>query len=184
MGLFDRIKIDNRFKTKLSKSDESTIDVVNKSNKRDFEYQTKDLQCWMQDYSIDSKGKLWIYTDDHDKRKRKRDYVTGDVTMYTIITNDDLDYDLDITHEVTAVKGVCKCTKSYLEKRCNKTRLTNERLFEENRRRYDALRRTMRFKLYMFLYKRPVRFTLQIICKVCGIIQRLCNRLQIKLLPW
>lgn len=184
MGLFDRIKIDVKFKTKLTKSDHSAIDEANRSNDHDFEYQTKDLQCWMQDYSIDSKGKLWIYTDDHDKRKRKRDYYTGEITLYTIITNDSLDHDLDITHELLAQKGVCKCTKSYIDKRCNKNRLSNERQFEENRRRYDALRTTLRYKLYLNIYKRPVRFTLQSICSICRAIQVFCNRLQIKLLPW
>lgn len=182
MGLFDRIKIDDKFKTKLTKSDHSTIDKVNTSN--DLEYQTKDLQCWMQDYSVDSKGKLWIYMDDNDKRKRKRDYFTGDITLYTIVTNDDLDHDLDITHELSATRGVCKCTKSYIEERCNKNRISNEKQFEENRRKYDALRLTLRYKLYLNAYKRPVKFTLQLVCGICKYIQMFCNRLQIKLLPW
>lgn len=184
MGLFDKIKIDSRFKTKLTKSNIKAIDKAIGLNDFNFEYQTKDLQCWMQDYYIDIKGRLYIYTDDKDRRKRKRDHYTGTLELWTIITNDELDHDLDVTHEIVSTKGVCKCIKSYIEKRCNKTRISNEIQFEKNRRKYDALRKTLRYKVYFNVYKRPIRYVLRSICKMCSAIQTLCGRVQLKLFPW
>ena len=185
MGLFDRVKVDARFAMKIAKSELKIIDqVLGLDQVWDRDFQTKDLECWMQDYSIDKSGKLWIYTDDNDKRKRKRVIHNGEVELYTYITNDETTFDVDITLYLLITKGVAKVTRSSVVKRSNSTRLKNIKLFEENRKKYDALRATTRYKLYRSLYREPVRLTLRVIRKIGNVLVRFADKAERMLLFW
>ena len=185
MGLFDRVKIDDRLDLKLKKVDAMSIHKASEGdNKWKHDLQTKDLENWMQDFSIDSKGKLWIYEDPKDKRKRKKYPHTGDIEVYTIITNDSSEYDVDVNVELTFDKGIGKVKQTTVRRSPNDTRLKNEKQFEENRKRYDALRQTTRYKIYKTLYKCPVSWTLYGLSKMFYSLSHAMQRLRYKLLFW
>lgn len=185
MGLFDRVKIDARFAMKIARRELKIIDqVLGLDQIWDRDFQTKDLECWMQDYTIDKSGKLWIYADDNDKRKRKRVMHNGDVELYTIITNDDTTFDVDITLNILFTKGVAKVIKSSVDKQSNSTRLKNKKLFEDNRKKYDALRSTSRYRLYQLLYRQPVRLFLRMIRKLGQLVVRFADKTERVLLFW
>ena len=183
MGLFDRVKVDARFPMKIRKPELKVIDQVLGLNQIwDREFQTKDLECWMQDYTIDKSGKLWIYADGNDKRKRV--YHHGEVELYTIITNDETAFDVDISLHLTLNKGVAKVTRSCVEKKSNSTRLKNMKLFEENRKKYDTLRTTTCYKIYRALYREPIRLTFKTIRRCCTRMINIINKLERVLLFW
>ena len=185
MGLFDRVKIDSRLKLKLKKADEETINNVSGgSDKWKQDMQTKDLENWMQDFVIDNKGKLWIYEDPRDKRKRKKYPHTGVIDVYTIITNDDTDYDADVTVSLMLDNGVGKIISTKVTKHENATRIKNENIFQENRKRYDAMRQKTWFKIYRNLYKRPVAWTINIISRTLYKLSTSVQRLRLILIPW
>ena len=184
MGLFDRVKVDDRFKLKLTKADTETINNATSNSDWKMDFQTKDLENWMQDFSIDSKGKLWIYEDPKDKRKRKKFPHTGDVDIYTIITNDDNEHDVDVNITLSFDNGIGKVKTSKVEKHCNKTRLKNEAEFESNRKRYDALRQTNRYKLYRLVYRKPISVTLGALSRFCYKLSTGLQTLKYKLLFW
>jgi hypothetical protein len=138
----------------------------------------------MQDFSIDSKGKLWIYEDPKDKRKRKKYPHTGEIDVYTIITNDENDHDVDVNVKLNLDNGVTKSIKTSITKHSNETRLKNQELFEANRKKYDALRQSFIFKCYRVLYKVPVSFILGLLTRVFYKLSIGCQRLRLKIMPW
>lgn len=184
MGLFDRLTISDKFNIKLNSSDLKTIETYAKSDKWLKDFQTKDLENWMQDFSIDGKGKLWIHEDHKDMRKRKRYKHHGIVNAYTYITSDEHEHDLYIDLEFKLNAGVAKTVKSIVEKRSNATRISNQKIFEQNRKKWDAIRSTKRFRIYNLLYKRPVSYILNIVSKVTYKISTGCQRLKLKLFWW
>lgn len=105
MGLIDRAKIDNDFNLKIKKADLKAIEQVTDNADWKSDMQTKDLECWMQDYLLDKAGKLWIYKHPTDKRQRKIVQHDGVVNFYTIITNDQTDHDVDVNVCVIFTKG-------------------------------------------------------------------------------
>lgn len=185
MGLFDRVKIDNRLSLKLKKADAATINNVSEgSDKWKQDMQTKDLENWMQDFSIDNKGKLWIYEDPKDKRKRKKYPHTGEIEVYTIITNDETDYDADVNVTLKFDNGVGKVVSTKVTKNSNATRIKNTKLFEENRKRYDAMRQTIWFKVYRTVYKQPVSWIINTTSRALHKLSTSIQRLRFILLPW
>ncbi len=184
MGLFDRIKIDDRFNLKLKKADVKTISNVTSNNDWKNSLQTKDLENWMQDFTIDSKGKLWIYEDPKDKRKRKLFTHTGEVDVYTIITSDETDHDVDVNIKVKFTKGIGKVLTSGITKHSNATRIKNEAEFQKNRKRYDKLRETKRYKVYLYLYRNPVNMIFGTMTRMLYKMTSVSQRLRCKLLFW
>ena len=184
MGLFDTVKIDDRFNLKIKKTDLKTIEQVTDNTDWKSDMQTKDLECWMQDYYLDKAGKLWIYEHPTDKRRRKIVQHHGLVNFYTIITSDQTDHDVDINVCVKFTKGVGKTKSIEITKQSNETRMQNEREFQDRRKKWDAVRQTTRYKIYKLLYRDPVSWTLN---KISGILYRLSHtiqRLRLKLLFW
>jgi len=185
MGLFDRVKLDDRLNLKLKKADAATINNVSAgNNKWKQDMQTKDLENWMQDYTIDSKGKLWIYEDPRDKRKRKKFTHTGLIDVYTIITNDETDYDADVNVSIKFDNGIGKVVSTKVTKSSNATRIKNENIFEENRKKYDAMRRKTWFKVYRNIYKRPVSWSINKTSHALYALSMGVQRLRFILLPW
>lgn len=184
MGLFDRAKIDDEFNLKIKKADLKTIEHVTDNNDWKLDMQTKDLECWMQDYYLDKAGKLWIYEHPTDKRKRKIVQHDGMVDFYTIITNNQTDHDVDVNVCVKFTKGVGRTKTTTVTKHCNKTRLQNEREFQDRRKKWDALRRTNRYKIYRLLYKIPVSWTLNGLSRMFYKLSHVVQRLRFKLLFW
>lgn len=156
MGLFDRAKIDNDFNLKIKKADVKTIEQVTDNTDWKSDMQTKDLECWMQDYLLDKAGKLWIYEHPTDKRRRKIVQHHGMVNFYTIITNDQTDHDVDVNVCVKFTKGTGRTKTTTVTKHSNETRLRNEREFQERRKKWDARRNTTGYKIYKHVYRRPV----------------------------
>lgn len=175
MGMFDTIIIDSEFDLNLTTNEQKLLDKVigNKQWKREF--QTKDLECWLNKYQLDKHNKLWIHTEAKRGRKFKRLYHDGKVTFYDYITNDDINFDIRLEYVAVFLKGKIKHLTKNFEKQDNYTRVHNMKLFEQNRKRYDAMRDKVWYKIYHNTYKRP---GIYVINKLIKATQSLTHQLQ------
>jgi hypothetical protein len=175
MGMFDTIILDPDFNLGLSKDDQKTLDRAIGERNWTREFQTKDIECWLNRYHLDKNNKLWEETGNKKGRKRKRLYHDGKVTFYDYITNDKIKYDVRLEYIAVFDRGCIKKITNHLEIQDNTTRIHNMNSFEQNRKRYDAMRNKVWYKIYYNTYKRP---GLYILNKLIKIAQSFTHQLQ------
>ena len=186
MGMFDTIILDPDFKLGLSKDNQKILDKVIDKRKWSREFQTKDLECWLNIYRLDKNNKLWEETGNKKGRKWKRFYHSGRVTFYDYITNDNSKHDVRLEFVATFDKGCVKQITNHLDTQDNTTRIHNMKKFEQNRKRYDAMRDKIWYKIYYNTYKRPGHYMLNKLIKLSQSVSHFLQRGRVNklLFPW
>lgn len=166
MGMFDYIKLSPKIDLKLTKKQKAQLTKAS-GGRWSRKLQTKCFDNMLDHYYVDASGKLW--SDGHlyykpTKKRRQRITHTGVVEVHDYITNDNLNTDLSFSVELEFTRGVFKRAKNVVTEECdNSTRISNQKTFEENRKRWDALRTSTKYKIYKSVYKKPIYFIFNVI---------------------
>jgi hypothetical protein len=180
MGMFDTIILDPKFDLGLTKSEQKKLDKVLNKQKWNREFQTKDLECWLNRYKLDKNNKLWEETGNKKGRKWKRHHHTGRVTFYTYINCDTTTYDIRLEYVATFYRGEMKDVVKYFDETDNTARISNIEKFEQLRKKHDLKRSSVLYKLTGIVYRRPLRYTLHKLSLLFRKLEHVCTTIRFK----
>ena len=190
MGMFDNFNV---AKYKLPPVDLEGTSLTMEDIQNGL-YQTKDLDCCMQTYTLEKSGKVgyiiyktteWVEVPDHflkgyiDRKDPKKKYLTGNHTIefYDYIhSNDKNDY--EITWEALIADGRATSVKlKSFKKISNKQRKQNELEWVEESKKREIYKNTFRYKYFMkyfIKYKRKLSLALiKILDKVISFLYKI-----------
>ena len=164
--MFDTIQLDNKTagQLKLTKSQQKIIDTVDKHLSEAGKphqvltsiFQTKDLSCTLDHYTINNRGNIVLVSDSG--KKTKQDF-TAPITIYTYVTCDKSSYDVDVelTLDVRRSK-VTKITANHIRKSDNSSRLKMEIDYRAEAQKTRELKKKTWYKVYKFAWEKPFTF--------------------------
>ena len=156
----------------------------------EFAFQSKNMNCLMDDYRITKKGKLLVREsrpDFFDKPPKDLPEVEssyhGEMNFYAYEQRNKYDYSVSFNAKFSYGKlDAIELTE--FEKHSNEKRKKYQAEFEEERNRFKKLTQSWWFPIYDTLYKKPVR---QISRYTYKLLQNLISnwyRYEQKILPW
>lgn len=154
MGMFDTVKC--RYKLPYNMEQVAEITLISESAIEQDEFQTKCLECWMNNYMIDSNGELLVSTDKKNKPYKKYKH-TGEIEMYNYLTSDYLDHDLEYRWKIKFKNGMIrKCKLVYMKRQDNSHRRSTEIKMRQHREMMTARINTVRWKVYDACWRSPL----------------------------
>jgi hypothetical protein len=157
------------------------ITLINESATEQDEFQTKCLECWMNNYMIDSNGKLLVSTGKKNKPYKKYKH-TGSIEMYNYLISDHLDHDLDYRWKIKFKNGmVHKCKLLYMKRQDNNMRRSTAIKFKQHREMMEARLKTIRWKVYSACWRTPLSVLFKLYRRLSNILPnniRLENKLR------
>lgn len=155
MGMFDTVKC--MYDLPYSTEQKAELSLINESSTTRGEFQTKCLECWMQDYMINSDGLLLIHIKENKKKPYKKYKYTGAIEMYNYLTSDREAHDLDYRWKIKFKNGVVsKCKLMYMKRQSNHMRRTSETRCRQHRQMMNERIKTIRWKIYQACWRGPV----------------------------
>jgi hypothetical protein len=184
MGMFDYVICEHELP--LPKDQKELADI--KWNT--YQFQSKNMNCLMDDYRINKKGKLLVRagrTDFFDDPSQTLPEVEsnyhGELEFYAYEQRNKYDY--SVTFNAKFSNGnLDKIKLSEFEKHSNEKRKKYQAEFEEERNRFKKLTQSWWFPIYVTLYKTPVQRISKYTYKL---LQKLISnwfRYEQKILPW
>jgi len=127
------------------------------------EFQTKDLECVLFKYTIEEDGSLVRDKDDSQftflRSGEDTKTFNGNFYFYTHILEDDLDSDYKIEFKAIYSFGKLKSIELIdFSKHKNELRKQRHKEFEEQRERKNRQRKSFKYKVYEWIYKKPLFF--------------------------
>lgn len=154
MGMFDTVKC--RYKLPYNMEQIAELTLISESVIEQDEFQTKCLECWMNNYMIDSNGELLVSTDKKNKPYKKYKH-TGAIEMYNYLTSDYLDHDLEYRWKIKFKSGVIsKCKLLYMNRHSNHHRKRSESKMKLYREKMNKRVKTIRWKVYSVCWRGPL----------------------------
>ena len=155
MGMYDQLTISKQFELPLT---DVQMSIINQhlGDKRQWRrvFQTKDLSCWLDYYTIDASGKLYEI-----RPGGKREFfdLTGDIRLYEYINSECVDTDLYVDFKVVLIKGVVDHVQLInFRQTCNKERKTFNTKMEQAATQAMIKRSKLHWKIYNVLWGAPV----------------------------
>jgi len=172
MGMFDKVIISPKFKLPLTAAQLKTINKITDGKGLTNEFQTKDLVCWLQNYTISPTGLLSV---EHKDNKFKREKYTGTLNVYDFLTCDTGPIDVWLEFEFKLVDGKIVKSKTVRFDRTNNTdRIADKKKFDEQHEIRLARQKTILYKAYKYMYSKPIRFLLGRVAESCMWLHHRC----------
>ena len=157
MGMFDTIKCSYVLPYTLQHISE--LSLFDETIVAQDEFQTKDLECMMVDYTITTDGllKIWEFSKKHNKPIYKNIKHTGSIEMYNWLSNNHLDHDLYYRWKLKFKCGkLKKCKLLNFDREDNSKRKRADAAYQERFEKWKIKKQTIRWKIYDTLWRTPV----------------------------
>ena len=179
MGLFDTVIVSPKYKLPLTQKQTDTLAKCLDGKIWSREFQTKDLECWMNKFHINPTGLLSVARDDG---KIKRVKHTGEVCIYDIISSETQSIDLWIEFKLQFDNGKIKTIKREMFKQNNNSeRKLHAAKMAEDMQKLKTKRAKLTYKMYNTLYRKPMIWLLD---RFADSLMYIYNRLQNKWRSW
>ncbi len=149
MGLFDNIKISKDTKLPDTEFFSKTYGI----NINTLDFQTKDIECWMESFKIKGLGgKKYKLLNKNSKLQK----FTGDLQFYEFIDLDFVNHDLWVEYNFLFKDGIGEYVSHRVEKQDNKERLFNRKIDYIRSFLLKEKQNKISFKLLQFFVETPI----------------------------
>jgi len=184
MGMFDYVICE--YKLPLPKDCKELSDV----NWNEYTFQSKDMNCLMDDYKINKKGKLLVratrpdFFDEPpvDLPETESNYH-GELNFHAYEQRNKYDYSVSFNANFSYGKlDAIELTE--FEKHSNEKRKSYQAEFKKQAELYQTRKTKLWYKVYRTFYAKPIKYLFRTMYKVLSHIKSNWFMYESKLLPW
>jgi hypothetical protein len=184
MGMFDYVICE--YKLPLPKDCKELADV----NWNEYTFQSKDMNCLMDDYKINKKGKLLVTSGRPDffdeppvDLPETESSYHGELNFHAYEQRNKYDYSVGFNAKFSYGKlDAIELTE--FEKHSNEKRKSYQADFKKQAELYQTRKTKLWYKVYRTFYAKPIKYLFRTMYKVLSHIKSNWFMYESKLLPW